>query len=498
MLAIAVLLAASACQRTAVPSVRKPAASAPIAASASATPKADRAATTAASPMATEPVRLVPPPASTLLQGVVTVDAGYLIANNGGSIIASGGAGVVVVGPYLISDASGGFTSSGLVSDHGAGLVSNNGGGLMTEGTSASLIGKAKYAGALGSRPFGLLEATDVPLGTQLPAAGMEIEVESLADGKKLGILQTEDGTPVETIQSDDQGRYNAYVPTGLESNVRVVARLPKRAESPSLQLELETITAPRRAEQKPLDDETAQGARYMRVSAEGLIRRMISNEDVSASIEFYATTWKVPAALRAQVADLFTMLHDAAVKARVPSAAAAQQDELAKRLVDVMLSSFDLEDVMLDPKLNSDVQEGEPEPALAAFVAVLRAMREGATLQLQADATHFDKQPYLIDANQNRPSGQAYRIRRPADLGAFVVDEYFAKDSAGRAQSSIRNVLLSVNADTDPKTGFDQARRMVNAAKGLGARVALAMASDEQGSRTRLLQLIEDFGKNH
>lgn len=464
---LALALVAGACQRTpvATTTTRKVAASPASAGSTkpSTTPEAS------ATP---RKLVLVPPPDGVALQGLVTVDAGYILSNNSSSIVANNSAGVLTLG-------------GAIVSDHGSGIVGNNGGTLISD-HGGGLTGKVKW---------GLLADPETPLGTQLPVAGIAIQVVSMADGQPLAIMRDDTGNPVLTVASDAQGRYMAYVPKDFKGNVRVEARVPG-SNDPRLQLE--RVTAPALPGDRSIDEETAQTSRYLRNAFTNHLRQWITTTDISATVTFYATTWKVPAFLRTQVSELIQGLNDAAVAAGVPKASQADQAALAKRLSDIMLSGIDLDAVQVDPSFSTKGSDTLAEGAVAGMRAVLISVREHATTKLREDPTFLDHQPYVIAANAKLPPEQAYHLIAPGDLGNFIVEEFLVRGDAtpGGTLDQVRDVLASVGAQTDAATGADQGRRVITATKSLGARVGLAMAADEDGVRTRALALLDAYAK--
>lgn len=328
------------------------------------------------------------------LTGKVEVDAHYMLANNAGTLVANnGGSAIVLNGGTLISD-----NGLGLIANNGLGLISNNGLGLIANNSA-------------GYRTL----STDVAVGTVLPVKGMAVLPVSMRTGELVG----------KPVFTDAQGGYSVDVPESLKGSLRLVARVPVTkqddpiAQDPRMQYNLvvETKTA---AKASKLDEDSALVTKYLRACVANTIKESILTEDIAATTERFVKWVKAPElvinALKGMISDL-----NAAGKAIDAKALPeAEVDRIAQRVTDVLLSYIDLDSLEVDPvALKRDHVEGAAkEFAIPAMVDVLRQVRNGAKAKMADNPLHFDTHPMIMAAEKT------YQIRKPSDLGDFVVEE--------------------------------------------------------------------------
>src|SRR4051794_24992543 len=75
-------------------------------------------------------VKLVQPARTSALEGIVQIDASYIVAQGGGNIVAQGGGNIVAQGGGNIISTNGG----GIVAQGGGNIISGNGSALVATG----------------------------------------------------------------------------------------------------------------------------------------------------------------------------------------------------------------------------------------------------------------------------------------------------------------------------------------------------------------------------
>jgi hypothetical protein len=328
------------------------------------------------------------------LTGKVEVDAHYLLANNAGTLVANnGGSAIVLKGGTLISD-----NGLGLIANNGLGLISNNGLGLIANNSA-------------GYRTL----STDVAVGTVLPVKGMAVLPVSMRTGELVG----------KPVFTDAQGGYSVDVPESLKGSLRLVARVPVSkqddpiAQDPRMQYNL-VVETKAAAKASQLDEDSALVTKYLRACVANTIKESMLTEDVPATTERFIKWLKAPELVINALKGMISDLNTAGQAINAKDLSEAELDRIAQRVTDVLLSYIALDTLEVDPvALKRDHVEGATrEFAIPAMVDVLKQVRNGAKAKMTADPLHFDSHPMIMAAKK------PYQIRKPSDLGDFVVEE--------------------------------------------------------------------------
>ena len=202
---------------------------------------------------------LAPATDTLLLRGTLQLDAAKALALGGATIIGTDPAG----GPLLATGGGDLISKIRFSPDDGSSLISKirftpgEGSLLLAMGQAAiapngqSLISTSGTA--ITSGPSGNLVSTTqvvpsyrlqaatpaLPPGTMLPAAGMQLGVESLVTHKLLPIGQDAAGNPVYSVYSNLQGGYELYVASSVGETVQLVA-----TSGPQIELDLLDLPA--------------------------------------------------------------------------------------------------------------------------------------------------------------------------------------------------------------------------------------------------------------
>lgn len=490
---LAALLMLGAC-KTAPVTASRPTATAPKKASASVAPVVLRERTSLTVPPGETPApsaapSLAPTAAPVLatpapvpagktvsLGGLVSIDASYLLSNNGSGLtskaklLSDNGGSVLIVGNSLVSNNAG-----GLISDSGGGLISDSGGGLTA---------KTKYT---------LLDAgaeASVPLGEILPVGGMEVTVISLATGKPIDLLDT-NGKPFYPIYSDIHGKYVAPVPESQKDNVLIVARVP---ESQDPRLKYAQVVSATASRDIPIDADHANTSSQIRRTFTSQLNEMMTTLDpVRFATELVPST-NFPPQFQLPITEMVLKLGEAARQAGIDKAPPEVARAIAAQIADAVLAHVDLEAITLDPSLVT-MWPGPVEPAVAATTDITRQAREAARRKMRDNADFFKTQPYVIIANSLRPPDRPAQILRPEDLSGFIVEEYF--EILGRdPDGNVSKIYESIGATTDATTGFNMAMRLNACRTAISTRVGMTLALNQAGAMDEALGLIAAYAK--
>ena len=324
---------------------------------------------TAAQPAAS--TRPAPVPDGTILSGLVQIDAHYVVAAGGGNVVAAGGGNVVAVG--------------------GGNVIAPGGGNFR-------LL-------AIGPRP--VAAAIDVPIGQILPAKGMQIEARSMLTGQPFGAA----------VVSDDQGGFKVAVPEGTKDNVLIVAKVPGATDA---RFTLSLVASATDSQAQVVDEDTAVVSQYLRQSLVGRLAAVLNPDNLAtpgaSQIDQLLDEQKVPEFLRGSASKLLTDMQKKAIETGVAKKPEADRRLYAQRITEVLLAKADLKSIMTDGE--------NPEPAFAALVDVMRQERTAAEAKMKAEPAYFTKPG-------TRYTGQRhvqFEIKRPADLGQFIVNEYMSQ----------------------------------------------------------------------
>ncbi|MDB5095722.1 MAG: SMP-30/Gluconolaconase/LRE domain protein [Cyanobacteria bacterium RYN_339] len=360
------------------------------------------------------------------IAGTLTLDAGYM---------ATVGAGRAVQGAYAVADASLIANNAGnIISEHGAGLISNNGGTLLSDNGGAliapnggSLV--ANNGGALtGKVKRGLLADAAPGLGSELPIGGMWVAVIGLKDGAAVPVGVDEAGKPVYVVHSDAKGHYELYLPPGLKDTVRVVAAVPDAQDG---RLNYNLLVAPTKGQDDRFDEATALTSDYTRRLLTGeLVKLGVPTESGVAADDMLAAA---PPGLAAVIRLGLQPFVDELERPEVRALSKVRRQRAMQHAIDVFLASVDLEGMQTIPVLLND--PSAPEPALAAATRLFGTVSAKAALRVAADPTYFEHRPYVVEANLRRAAAglPPIAIRRPSDVGRFLVEEYARSHSHER-----------------------------------------------------------------
>ncbi|MNS18572.1 hypothetical protein D3C72_502670 [compost metagenome] len=434
----------------------------------------------------TSPTPTVP---TVRFSGKIEVDAHYLVSNNAGSVISNGGASAIVLkGGGLIS-----AKGLGLLSDNGLGLLSDNGLGLIAN-NSAGLISN-------NGSGYRLLAGGSVAVGTILPVKGMAVIPIAMRTGEVVG----------KPVFTDERGGYALDLPQSLKGSVRIVARVPVTsksdpiAEDPRVQYTLVVnaasgagpVASPTPATASPspgaspsaapvaastINEDTALVTKYVRSCFAGRIEEMMLTQDIDTTSKNTLAKLKVPEVLLETLKGTFVDVNKTAKDVGVATMTAEQVEVIAQRASDVLLSYIDLEALVTDPaELQRPADWGKKERAVAGMNEVMGLLRDGARIKMTENPAYFETQPYMVAL-----AGR-YQIRKPSDLGDFMVEEYMLS-SVDRGKE-VDLVFESVGV---PMT---EARRLNTICLGILATVGKVLFSNTE-AKTQVLDAIRSAKK--
>ncbi|MDB5096343.1 MAG: hypothetical protein JWM80_764 [Cyanobacteria bacterium RYN_339] len=383
-----------------------------------------------------DPARTAAPPAllqapasgTVVLAGQVAIDAGYAATHAKATVQDIGGTQVLGI--------------DGIISDNGGGVVSNNGGSLVNAAgqiianNGGNVIVPAALAGTDGASlvakdgssligNYGLLATAGTSAAEPLPAAGMWVSVVDLRTGLPVSLGTDAAGTPVYTVYSDATGKFKLNVPASLAANARVVARVPG-SKDPRLALH---VIMPAR-EGGRVDEASAAvtanirlliGTALASLTSTPLARVAAGLLDALSNVNAEGVTGLLTAQLGA-----YKQATEDAGAARLPL---HRQQEMALLATDVMFADLDL----------AKLQTPDGRPTIAAMAALLAKANAAAAAAVPAGQdieTFFATKPYIIAANQLRNPIDRFRIRKPGDMGDFVVRQYLSRPTTASFQS--------------------------------------------------------------
>lgn len=421
--------------------------------------------TAAVIPSPPAPTAVRPAAGSVPFRGTLRLDASYaasagvgrLISNNGSTVLAA-------TGNPLIAD-----VGLGMLANNGSNLIANNGSGVLANN---------------GAR-YGLLADGDPPVGELLPAAGMIVGIRSLLDGSAVALGEDDDGKPVYGVYSNGAGAFTVHVPPDLATTVLLTARFPGRTGAPDPRLEYDLLASAVAAETHVLDDDTALVARYARSAFTNQIFDFITTTDPDTTTRLLMKEWiGAPDALRVVMVGFVREVQQEAVKVGLDKAPQAEVRAVARRMTDIVLARIDLPRLMLTPSTSS-IWQGPEEPAVAAMADVIKQVRVASAKRLAVDPKYFDSQPYFINANADQVP--PYEIKKPSDLGDFLVDEYLAKHEFG----SYRTLKTAMESfPMDPAQGD----RLVAISTGMAQAFGQTLLSDKDGAKLAAISVVRAY----
>ncbi|MDB5099872.1 MAG: hypothetical protein JWM80_4293 [Cyanobacteria bacterium RYN_339] len=113
-------------------------------------------------------VKLVQPGRTTALDGIVQIDASYIVAQGGGNIVAQGGGNIVAQGGGNIISTNGG----GIVAQGGGNIISTNGGGIVAQGGGNIISGNGSALVATGGDTIVAQGGGNILVGGNIVAQG--------------------------------------------------------------------------------------------------------------------------------------------------------------------------------------------------------------------------------------------------------------------------------------------------------------------------------------
>lgn len=450
-LLLALTLALSACQVTAV--VPEPAKPAAPRTQASASPRATPApaATPSVVPLAVvtpavapsglalvAPPKLLRPTGSVaVLAGSVVVDARFAIAQGGATLLTDAGTTLVAVAGASVLSHNGGQVLShngGQVLSHNGSLVVAAGDGNVIVPAGAGLVAaggmNSQNGGGLvaaGGLNYGLLQAAasaepQPAPGTELPAAGMIVSIVDLRSGKQIALGQDAAGKPVYEVYTNAKGAFELYVPAELQGTVRVDARVPG-ASDPRLAY---AVLVPPGGQPATIDEDTALVTRFLIDSWRGRMTQLMVKlvqdpplADDAILKGLYAGAGDenliaIQAVLGPLLGELRTALKGAGLKDAVAI------DKAAARVAGAVLGHADLPGVRSRPILVPGITVNE-DPVLDVFKAIVAVAREKAAAQMASAEQAGGSAAFLRSLPFQAAAG---RILRPVDVPAYVVAE--------------------------------------------------------------------------
>lgn len=369
---------------------------------------------------------------------IISEHGGGLVANNGGNLIAVDASGLISDhGLGLIADGGTGLIGkvkgADLVSDHGGGLVANNGGGLVAN-NSGNLIGKVKRT----------LLNTGV---SDLPAGGLVVGAVSLADGSPVPVGQDASGHPVYAVYTDAAGRFTLYLPPGLQGNVRLVAR---EAAASDPRLEYGLVVPPTDTSAADMDEAIALANAYFRVvmvSRIDAIFQADTGDQAGFNHALAQALGKVPPFLASAAGTVMSDIRQVGLDAGIKQLPAPLRRAVLLAGTDALCAYADTTQIRSDAKLAG---VSLPPLALPEMARVLGVIADRTAVLLARDPHYFETKPYMIEANRARAAAgrPLFHVRKPVDLGAFVVGEYLtgiSSEDANRADEVMADVGVTV-----------------------------------------------------
>jgi hypothetical protein len=126
-------------------------------------------------------------------------------------------------------------------------------------------------------------------------------------------------------------------------------------------------------------------------------------------------------------------------------------------------------------------VEGAAKEFAIPAMVDVLRQVRNGAKAKMAIDPLHFDSHPMIVAA------AKPYQIRKPSDLGDFVVEEIML--SLVDRYADLKDLFTSIDV---PRT---QAYRLNTLTLGILTTVGQTMLTSSD-AKANMVATIKAAGK--
>jgi hypothetical protein len=520
----------------------------PEVAATAAGPTATPAATATPALVADAPLDLLvkPPGASALVTGAVRLDASYIVATGAGNILSHNGGAIVAAGAGNILSHNGGAVLShnggAIVAASAGNVISHNGGALVAAGA-GNLLGSggagivAAGAGNILSHNGGAYRLTQaaataapVATGEVAAAAGVEVAVRSLRTGAYLPVGVDKDGKPVYVVYTNLEGGYALYVPEAEQGQVMIEAAVARDKKDP--RLEYQTLSGVAAG----VDEDATVVTEVLRRSFAMRIRTLLREDDEATALEAMLGSSRnrikdVPGAELA-FKQVFGQLWRAADAAGLT----AEQDQqvlynYAYAVTDALLRKFDLAKVQLTPGVYWD---GVEEPAIPALIQIIRQAREKATERLRANPGFFATLDWFKAVNQRTVAAgrrtTPWEIKRPADLGPLVTDEFIVidpgddsydfsppvtaeDDCVGDCQfhlDALKTVLKSLDAAGVPaaatpdgegegparrtKKGYDQVDRLNQAQFNIILQIVLHMISLPAADKAEVLGVFDRY----
>ena len=379
-------------------------------------------------PAVRAPELLRPPPGEVArLKGVVSVDAGYMVAAGAGNLHALQGAPLVAAGAGNLIGPDG----ASLIGADGATLVAAGGGNIVAAG-GLNLIGAdgASLVGA-DAASFKLAQASPAAgIGDVLPAAAMRVGVIDLRDGKPVPIGVDSRGEPVYSVYSDLAGGYELFVPRSLAGYVRIVAEAAVADE----RLVYDAIV---RADAAPddIDEDTARLGRFLRSVFAIRFEQMMAmtRAELEAELEApRALDPNKPEYFQTYARPMLIFFADMSERRGFAVMDPVKRRAIAQIASDRLLAACDFSNVRTADQVPSYVPADPNELALDAFRDSMKRIRLDARPLLEAQGEVAFSARLLELASRRLTGVRPYPIKKPADLAAFIVRAFLSDRREG------------------------------------------------------------------
>lgn len=266
-------------------------------------------------------------------------------------------------------------------------------------------------------------------LDTLLPAGGMEIAARLLGKDQAIPVGVDAAGQPILKVLSNPDGSFKLDLPPGLVENVLLTARVPDANDA---RLVFGLVTNPGAPGEKAIDEVSALIATYL---SKVFVVQMGMEIDPG------------PQGTNA-------LLGPEVLRKLTPK----MRQQIAEKATEALLAWVPLDEVKLLPLTR---WPGPEEKAIPAMAAVLAQVRIAAAAKMAADPEYFKKAAYVINENVWRTGDDRIVIRRPGDLGDFLIKLYLSASTYEKGPAPgelIRGVLADIGVAPNQADHFDAA----------------------------------------
>ncbi|MDB5095729.1 MAG: hypothetical protein JWM80_150 [Cyanobacteria bacterium RYN_339] len=421
-------------------------------------------ANTAVASAAPAAILVRPSGAVTELAGTVGMDVGYVVGAGRGQVLSNNGGNVLALG------------GGGVLSNNGGNLISDHGGGVVAAAEGNVVAGFRLLAGP--------------PARGLLPTAGAVVRVTSLATGLPLTLGVDAQGKPVSAVYSNVQGAFKLFIPASEAGNVLVQVAAPGEGDA---RLQYDLFADPRASAM--VDDDTDLVTRYVRTVFTARMVTILAEPGAKAldTILASADNTQNPAVkelLRGIVQDL----NGAARAAGVPTSPSdAKVQELANRLIDVLMSSLGPPGQLQITKLMAPEYPGPDAPVFAALAQVMKSIREGTERKLAEDPGFFKSHLFDFKDGTGALVPAAIPVVKAADPGAYLVKEFLLRNQVNGFRNA-DHLMLDLQADRGAD-GIKHADRLEAGTYALLGAITLALTPDG-AAHAPVLATIKSFSQ--